>query len=122
GIRDFHVTGVQTCALPILAPQRGPRERLERYRPPVRALQRDRGKRTPHQLPGLQESYAGRWPSQTATPASNWWHATPTMTCTSRPVGRALHERDPHFPPRRHVLPYRLPYLSRSAHGALSGR
>src|SRR5690606_41181976 len=30
GIRDFHVTGVQTCALPILAAQREPIEALRR--------------------------------------------------------------------------------------------
>src|SRR5690606_41047371 len=43
GIRDFHVTGVQTCALPIFRRPRGSPRRGIRHSPPPRARAPPRG-------------------------------------------------------------------------------
>src|SRR5690606_7635495 len=69
GIRDFHVTGVQTCALPI-SPRRRPPPRPPRRRPPPRPPSRRsrRNRRSPRRRRNRPRPRHRRRPARRSPP------------------------------------------------------
>src|SRR5436309_729827 len=84
GIRDFHVTGVQTCALPICGRGRRPLRHRDRQHlgHPQGALHADEGRGDPRQLRPLQRRDRPRGPRAAR-------HRPPRRAAVRREIGRA---------------------------------
>src|SRR5690606_40708004 len=89
GIRDFHVTGVQTCALPICPP---PRWRSGRCRGRSRRCPGGRrAVRAPHVAPSAVVSWrrpAAEKVSATRTPPAGWSTTLVELRSEERRVGK----------------------------------